>query len=56
MSLQENDSGQHQQLGVIIERLKTFIEESQVTETDKIYEEIRKEIRSLNKKVSGRED
>ena len=52
MSQQQTDSGQQQQLGVIVERLKTFIEESQLTETDKIYEEIRQEIRNLNKKVN----
>ena len=52
MSQQQTDSGQQQQLGVIVERLKTFIEESQLTETAKIYEEIRQEIRNLNKKVN----
>jgi hypothetical protein len=51
MSQQQSESGQQQEVSVIVERLKNFIEESQLTETDQIYEEIKEEIRSLNRKV-----
>ena len=51
MSQQQSESGQQQQLAVMVERLKTFIEESRLSETDQLYEEIKQEIRTLNRKV-----
>jgi hypothetical protein len=51
VSQQESESGKQQQLGVVVERLESFMEESKLTETDQLYEEIKEEIRAINRKV-----
>ena len=51
MSQQQSESGQQQQLGIIAERLENLVKETQLAETDQLYEEVREEIRSLNRKV-----
>jgi hypothetical protein len=51
VSQQESESGKQQQLGAIVERLESFMEESKLTETDQLYEEIKEEIRAINRKV-----
>ena len=51
VSQQQSESGQQQQFGVIVKRLEKFMEESKLTETDQLYEEIKEEIKNINRKV-----
>ena len=52
----ESDPTQQHQLNLIVDRLKAFIANSETSNTDKLCEEIKNEIKELNEKVSAQKE